>query len=390
MKIKCYYNLFCVLIFCWFLLVFNGCAYKDFKKAQQAEETGDYLKAAKLYQLVISRDYNNTKAYLGLADALYALSLKRGTIDIFKEQDWSNAAKSLEIALQLTDKNNDKRKVNQFNIYKILSAIYIRSEKIDQAEKILEKALELFNTAKTDPEIYFNLAFIYGKKNQQEKEIDFYKKALELNPNFTDAAVNLAVIYKKINLFDEAIKYLKPVINKDTVAFQPELQLIDVYIAANDLENAQKIIDTINPENIKDNQYKSELFNKKAVISIKRKQYVEALEHLKAALKYNFWNVKVRINSGILFYEKQEFETALSEFNSAIEQDNYNPDLYIYRGLCLTKLARYKDAITDFNRALTLNPKNPIVYKNLSIVYNDYLKDANAADFYKKKYDELK
>ncbi|MBP7652168.1 tetratricopeptide repeat protein [Candidatus Dependentiae bacterium] len=378
-----------ILLFIIFFLIsilLSGCAYKDFKRAQKYEETGDYLKAAKTYQKVILKSRNSAKSYLGFSDSLYGHAIKKSSYDIFQEKDWQNALKALEISVNIKDSNSEKRKEYLLNVYKILSTIFIKSEKYEEAETFLNKAIDLKNT---DADIYFNLAYIYGKKNQIEKEIEYYKKSADLNKSMAESNTNLGIIYKKLNLFDDAEKYFKNALKSDTQNFNPEMFLADLYIDKKDFAAAENILKTIDVSKIRDNSVKSDYYNKTGVIKLKQKLYLESFDDFKQAIKFNFWNVKVRINTGILFYEKGEFETSLSEFKSALEQDNMNFNIYNYIGLCFIKLGKYGDAIDNFNKSISINPLDPDSYYNLYCVYNNFLNDSNKSEYYKTKYDSL-
>ena len=379
-------NFLIIIITIFIFQCLTGCSYKDYKRAQKFEEAGDYLRAAKTYKRVILRNRNNAKSYLGLSDSLYGHAIKKSSYDIFQEKDWLNALKALEISKDVKDANSEKRKENLLNVYKILSTIYIKSDKLDEAETILNKAVELKNN---DADLYFNLAYIYGKKNKIEKEIEYYKKSAELNKSLTESNTNLGLIYKKLNLFEDSEKYFKNALKTDTVNYSPEMCLADLYIDKADYQSAENVLKSIDISTIKDNAVKSDFFNKSGVIKLKKKLFLEAFDDFKQAVKYNFWNVKVRINTGILFYEKGEYETSLSEFKSAADQDNMNFNVYNYMGLCQIKLGKYAEAIENFNKAASINPLEPDAYYNLHCVYNNFLNDKNKSEYYKIKYDTL-
>lgn len=60
-----------------------------------------------------------------------------------------------------------------------------------------------------------NLATIYGNRGDYEKAIVYYKKALEISPDFTDAALNLSASLYNIRQIDSAYAVLRrvPVLN---------------------------------------------------------------------------------------------------------------------------------------------------------------------------------
>lgn len=217
-----FYFVICLIISAFL----SNCAYKDFKKAQKYEEMNEYLKAAQSYKKVITISSTNKKAYLGLSDSLYANAVKKSVFDIYQEKDWNNALKALEIAVDIEDENLNKRKENYYNALKVISTICLKESKLDKAEQYLNKALEI---KKDDADIYFSLAYLNGEKNNPEEEIANYKKSVQINSGFSEANINLGIIYRKIGMLDEAEKYFKAAANSDTVNYLPESGLADVY-----------------------------------------------------------------------------------------------------------------------------------------------------------------
>lgn len=64
---------------------------------------------------------------------------------------------------------------------------------LDEAEKHLLIAISIKETAKT----YNNLGVIYAKRNETKKAIEYFRKALKINPSFQNAINNLNALTKK-------------------------------------------------------------------------------------------------------------------------------------------------------------------------------------------------
>ncbi len=62
---------------------------------------------------------------------------------------------------------------------------------------------------------YFDEAEAYRENGFQEKAIEFYKKAIEIDPHFSGAHYTLALLYHKAHQFDNALIHLKKVIELD-------------------------------------------------------------------------------------------------------------------------------------------------------------------------------
>ena len=53
-------------------------------------------------------------------------------------------------------------------------------------------------------DVYDMLGIIYHRQGKYEKAVHTFEKALEINPNYTDASMNLAVIYNDMSMLDKA------------------------------------------------------------------------------------------------------------------------------------------------------------------------------------------
>ncbi len=69
-----------------------------------------------------------------------------------------------------------------------LGKFYFLNQKYDAAIRDFEKALKI---DPNNPEIYYNLGIVYEAKNMNEKAGEMYRRALELNPDYTFAKEHL-------------------------------------------------------------------------------------------------------------------------------------------------------------------------------------------------------
>jgi len=80
---------------------------------------------------------------------------------------------------------------------------YFNSGEIEKAEPLL---LSLLKSHPEWPQTYYMLGTIYYEKGKFKKAIVCYKKALELNPSFTDSAIGLSVVLNDLGQYAEAQK----------------------------------------------------------------------------------------------------------------------------------------------------------------------------------------
>lgn len=75
-----------------------------------------------------------------------------------------------------------------------LGGLYIIKKKLDEAEKVLKKAM-LINPS--NPSVHSNLGVIYSEKGFYNKAIKKFEKSIQLNKESADAYFNLGLVYKK-------------------------------------------------------------------------------------------------------------------------------------------------------------------------------------------------
>jgi Tfp pilus assembly protein PilF len=76
----------------------------------------------------------------------------------------------------------------------------------DQAIRHFEAAVGL---GSTDPIVYFNLGLAETQRQRVQSAIDYYRKAVELNPRFAEAHLNLGVLLSQQNRAEESQIHLR-------------------------------------------------------------------------------------------------------------------------------------------------------------------------------------
>ncbi|MDP6040155.1 MAG: tetratricopeptide repeat protein, partial [Candidatus Latescibacteria bacterium] len=83
---------------------------------------------------------------------------------------------------------------------------FLRGNKTAEAAHVLERLVQL--DAAT-PEVFNNLALIYGKKAQHKVALANAQQALKLDPDFAPAYFTLAMIYDQLAQVAEALKHYR-------------------------------------------------------------------------------------------------------------------------------------------------------------------------------------
>ena len=183
----------------------------------------------------------------------------------------------------------------------------------------------------------------YFKKGQEAKDpqekIEFYNKAIELNPNYAEAYNYRGLAYNDKKYYEMALSDY----NK-AITFDPNYA---------------------NAYNNRGNYY-----------AIVKKEYDRALQEYDKAITLSPKDARIYSNRGFAYYRKNDPESALRDYNKALVLDQNLPNAYVNRGVLYLGKKEYEKALQDFNKAIELDPSYAFAYYGRGSLY-----------FHKKEYD---
>lgn len=168
-------------------------------------------------------------------------------------------------------------------------------------------------------EAYFLKGMCYKGMKDTNKAISSFQTAVQAEPKYVDAHMQLALIYelKKDPL---ALSYFENAYKADTTDLEPLYGKAMFWQNQNNFEEAKKIFTRI--------------------VSINR-QYPKSY-----------------YNMGWMLLQEDSTEKAIRQFNIAIEVKPDYADAYFNRGLCYEIQKDYVNAIHDYNQAINFNQDN--------------------------------
>ena len=285
---------------------------KEISKAKKYIKSGKIDQAKKTYQNILSKFPKNLRAKNGL--------------DNIENCNKEDSKKYPEIKLKLDEI------VNLYNEKKFTEA--------------LELALDLY-TSEYDNYLLCNiLGAINSMLILPEKAEYYYKKCIDINPNYLNGYNNLGTCYRGWQKYELAIDTFKKAI-------------------------------TLNPES-------SQAYNNLGLVYKDLKQYEKSLECLEKSIQINGKNVLAINNIGLIYRKLKNYEKATFYFNRCIDiQENYY-EAYVNRATVKNDKGEFKSAIVDLKKAIELNPISPQAYNNLGSTYNDLGYPIEAEKCFKK------
>lgn len=203
------------------------------------------------------------------------------------------------------------------------------------AEPILTNMI-LQNTR--DPEVYQMIATIYYDKGQFNKAIKTFKRALEIDPTYTDASVGLSIILNDLGRYDEGKKVFEDargILDRKTgkmdsyveekIASKHE-ELADLYFqykrfneALEQLFKAQKL-----------SSRKAEISLRIAECHVKLGESDRAIKDLKNLIREYPQLSAARLKLGVLYYNQSNLAEAVEQWENVLMRDPDHPEATKY------------------------------------------------------------
>lgn len=203
---------------------------------------------------------------------------------------------------------------------------YFKQGQYNIAEQLLGR-LVLSNTK--DPEVYHMLATIFYDRGQFSKAIRTFKRALELDPTYTDASVGLSIILNDLGKYEEGKKVF---LEADRILRQKKQQAdpyMDEKIATKHQELADLYLQTHRPKEALEQLLRAQkLSSRRAEISLRIADcYLQTQEQEKAILTLrqlikdypNFLTARMRL--GNLLYQLGRVAEATHMWESVLARE---------------------------------------------------------------------
>jgi len=376
----------------------------------------NHLEAIKLYDAILVKKPNN----------LDVLTYKAVAYE--KLNNYQEALKNYKTILNI-DPNNKIAKVAVEDIVK-------NNFKGEELYNYLETVA---NTKPNNFTAQYECAYELHKGGELQRAIQYYDRALKINPKNTESYINLAQIYSSLNNQakyietietglknapnDKKLLGLKDAINKETSA--------NLYNEANKLWENKKYQEALNiylkipvqtPEvissialcysELKDNnkalEYALKALQKNpndttmmyivATSNLEQgnakvaQEYVEKIlsitpDHNEAQeiLTYiNQSNINKTLNKGIQLYEQKDFHNAILTLDEVTKNDSKNAFAYYYKGLIYQEQGKKYESTIQFQRVINLDPNFTLAYYSLASLQDEQEKYQEAVKNYDK------
>ena len=221
-----------------------------------------------------------------------------------------------------------------------IDELYMRGREAFDKEDFKEAERCFLEVVKTRPyaDVFNKLGLIFHGKGELGKAASAFKKALEINPSYTEVSLNLAVTLNDLGRYNEA----GDVFSKAAKIAHSAPYTLDPYIKGKLANEHAKIGDMyydlgLYGEAVE--EYKKSIKLRPTFIDILTKigiayrekgLYNEAIREFMKAKEINPKYIPSRVNLGITYYMKGFLDMAVSEWNEALKVSPGNTDAQMY------------------------------------------------------------
>lgn len=203
------------------------------------------------------------------------------------------------------------------------------------AEPILNQLI-LRNTR--NPEVFQMLATIYYDKGQFNKAIKTFRRALEIDPTYTDASVGLSIILNDLGRYDEGkqvFEEAKALLDKRKGQVDPWLEeklaskheeIADLYFQYQRYEEALEQL----LRALRLSTRKAELGMRIAECYVKLNDGERAIRELRTLIKDYPQYLPARIKLGLVYYNMSLIAEATEQWENVLYRDPHHPEAKKY------------------------------------------------------------
>ncbi|MGA1864293.1 MAG: tetratricopeptide repeat protein [bacterium] len=307
-----------------------------------------------------------------------------------------------------------KLSAHYLDVHNHLGFIYHKQGSLDKSVREFELALKQAEY----PEVYYNLSVVLKQMGHHDEAVNAAKKALSLNPRYTDALNQLGRLAIDQGALDNAGVYLKEALEIEPNHLEANNNMgIVEHRKGRDAEAIRAFekalsIDSKSPETLNNlgsvylsqGKYdKAESVFKEAIrirpsyfeglinlgsVYFHKKEYQNARDLYLKAIELNpGTNNEAWSRLGILYLDQAEYEHALQAFEKALETGPESADLYFYMGQVYLGLARGDDALDSWNKALKFAPDHCQTILKVGQLYYDIGNWEEALSSWEKGYE---
>jgi len=215
-----------------------------------------------------------------------------------------------------TDRADPKDKIELFNMM-----VDAREGRQDDKNSVasIERAISLYErVVAADPNVvdaWFNLGNLNARLRRFPKAIQYFKKALELKPDYDLPVVNLANVYRQMGQDDDALAGYEHYLTIDPKNAHVRYQMGEIYLARHDRAKAEQNF----RQAVEINPREAAALNALGVMAYERGDLAAAEREIRSALDVKKTVRLAHYNLALIAEERNDPQTAEAEYRKELE-----------------------------------------------------------------------
>ncbi len=249
-----------------------------------------------------------------------------------------------------------------FEIFLLSGIIYLNLNNYKEAIRQFEECIKIVPEEINKDEILLTIGFHLGHANKFTIAIKYLYKSIELNPNNIDAITEIAYCYDGLSNYNKSINYYNKAIDLDPLSEMNWYNLGLVYIKISDDKKALEALDyslAIDPS------YLSAILAK-ANLLVFREKFLEAIEVYKDYLNYDTDFSDVYYYIGECYEKINKFDNAIKYYKLTISKDKNHADAWLGLGIIKMQLDDYANSLVCLTKSVLIDKENPEAHYSLA------------------------
>jgi len=245
-------------------------------------------------------------------------------------------------------------------VYQILGEIFTLQKNISMAVDALKKSIEL------DPANHMALGYlahIMSDDEMRAKALMTVRAKIASNPDFPDMHNDCGKLMFQFHMYEEAIQQFRKALELNPQYAEARLYMAMCLGESNEIEAAVRELMNIKPKNIRVYYLLGIYFNSAG-------QFYESMQALSVVenLQSNYFDVAERLATLREYFDK--LNSLLNMHQELLDAHPNYPDLHLKMGNLLLMVGRYKEAEQNFRESLRLNPGYTAAKQKLEALSN--------------------
>ncbi len=244
----------------------------------------------------------------------------------------------------------------------------------DQARK------EWLRATAIDPALdkaWLNLGLLSQRAGRTDLALASFQSGLRYNNRSVDLQVAAINALREEKRYDEAIKQAKSALSVNSRAIPLFCNLALIYLETNQLDLAAFLLKKA--DNDLNGDSSAQLHATLGQVLYRKGFSGDAVLEFKQALDIDPFQMAALQFLGSYYLDNRAYDDATPLWERAAVTTPKDPGIHLNLGICYRGLGRFDDAKKEYELALQLDAKNAEPWRDLAVLYGDYMKSYDAA-----------